>query len=265
MLLENFIWMQAWQGDVLSEVPVQKSRGSIRMEFWELSRENFRQWGERFLQKFKESWRLRAAVFFALAACAVMALFVLSDRADGQEQIAFSAGTLEREGKEKQAAALPIRGGSRALDRESLRNPFLAEHPSEEQQKARQAAAGQKAVRGQAAGQGRLPAGAANMRAVQEKGQPTAGQGQAAASAGQAAGKAGEGTGNREKDGGMQLQGIIHAGDGMGALVLTGGKSRLLLAGEAWAGICLERVEQEEAVLTVNGCTHRLRIGDRLA
>lgn len=233
------------------------------MELWELVRENFRQSGERFLQKFRESWRLRAAVFFTLAACAVMALFVLSGRADGQEQIALSAGSMEREGAEKRAAALPIRGSSRALDRESLRNPFLAEHPSEEQQKARQAAAGQKRAGGQAAGQGRLPVGAANTGAMQGKGQAAAAKGPAAAGAGQSAGKAG--AGNGEKDGGMQLQGIIRAGDGMGALVLTGGKSRLLLAGETWSGICLERVEQDEAVIAVNGCRHRLRIGERLA
>ena len=78
------------------------------MEFWELGRENFRQWGERFLQKFKESWRLRAAVFFTLAACAVMALFVLSDSAEGQEQAVLSAGSMERAGMEKRAAALPF-------------------------------------------------------------------------------------------------------------------------------------------------------------
>ena len=75
------------------------------MEFWELGRENFRQWGERFLQKFKESWRLRAAVFFTLAACAVMTLFVLSGSEDGQEQAVLSAGSMERAGMEKRAAA----------------------------------------------------------------------------------------------------------------------------------------------------------------
>ena len=240
------------------QVPAQKSRGSIRMEFWELGRENFRQWGERFLQKFKESWRLRAAVFFTLAACAVMALFVLSDSAEGQEQAVLSAGSMERAGMEKRAAALPIRGGSRALDRENLRNPFLVEHPSEGQQKSGQAAAGQKTARG------RLPDSKANTGTIQGKGQAAAGQVQAAASAGQAAGKAGDGADSKEKDSGLQLQGIIHAGDGMGALVLAGGKSRLLLAGEAWSGICLEGVEQDEAVIAVNGCAHRLRIGERL-
>lgn len=228
------------------------------MEFWELAGESFRQYGERFLQKFKESWRLRAAVFFTLAACAVMALFVLSGSEDGQEQVALSAGSIEREGKEKRAAALPIRGGSRVLDREQLRNPFLAGHPSEEQQKAQQAAAGQKTARG------RLPDSKANTGTIQGKGQAAAGQVQAAASAGPVAGKAGDGADSKEKDSGLQLQGIIHAGDGMGALVLAGGKSRLLLAGEAWSGICLEGVEQDEAVLAVNGCAHRLRIGERL-
>lgn len=235
------------------------------MEFWELAGESFRQYGERFLQKFKESWRLRAAVFFTLAACAVMALFVLSGSEDGQEQVALSAGSMEMAGKEKRAAALPIRGGSRALDREDLRNPFLADHPSEGQQKSRQAAAGQKTARGQAAGQGRLPAGTAHTGTVPGKGRAAAGQVQAAASAGQAAGKEGEGVDGKGKDGGLQLQGIIHAGDGVGALVLAGGKSRLLLAGEAWSGICLEGVEQDEAVIAVNGCVRRLRIGDRLA
>ena len=247
------------------QVPAQKSRGSIRMEFWELGRENFRQWGERFLQKFKESWRLRAAVFFTLAACAVMALFVLSDSAEGQEQAVLSAGSMERAGMEKRAAALPIRGGSRALDRENLRNPFLAGHPSEEQQKAQQAAAGQKTARGQGTGQGRLPAGPVNKGTVPGKGQAVAGHVQAAANAGQAAGKAGAGADSQGKDDVIQLQGIIYAGDGVGALVLAGGKSRLLLAGEAWSGICLEGVEQDEAVIAVNGCRHRLRIGDRLA
>ncbi|MBQ5845024.1 MAG: hypothetical protein IIW64_00060, partial [Selenomonadaceae bacterium] len=96
-------------------------------------------------------------------------------------------------------------------------------------------------------------------------GRAAAGQVQAAASAVQAAGKEGEGVDGKGKDGGLQLQGIIHAGDGVGALVLTGGKSRLLLAGEAWSGICLEGVEQDEAVIAVNGCVRRLRIGDRLA
>ena len=234
------------------------------MEFWELGRENFRQWGERFLQKFKESWRLRAAVFFTLAACAVMALFVLSDSAEGQEQAVLSAGSMERAGMEKRAAALPIRGGSRALDRENLRNPFLVEHPSEGQQKSGQAAAGQKTARGQVTGQGRMLAGWANTGTIQGKGQAAAGQVQAAARAGPVAGKAGDGADSKEKDSGLQLQGIIHAGDGMGALVLAGGKSRLLLAGEAWSGICLEGVEQDEAVLAVNGCAHRLRIGERL-
>lgn len=214
------------------------------MEFWELGRENFQQWGEWFLQKFKESWRLRAAVFFTLAACAVMALFVLSDSAEGQEQAVLSAGSMERAGMEKRAAALPIRGGSRALDRENLRNPFLVEHPSDGQQKSGQAAAGQKTAKG------RLPDSKANTGTIQGKGQ--------------AAGKAGDGADSKEKDSGLQLQGIIHAGDGMGALVLAGGKSRLLLAGEAWSGICLEGVEQDEAVLAVNGCAHRLRIGERL-
>ena len=148
---------------------------------------------------------------------------------------------------EKRAAALPIRGGSRALDRENLRNPFLVEHPSEEQQKSGQAAAGQKTARGQVTGQGRMLAGWANTGTIQGKGQAAAG------------------ADSKEKDSGLQLQGIIHAGDGMGALVLAGGKSRLLLAGEAWSGICLEGVEQDEAVIAVNGCRHRLRIGDRLA
>ena len=247
------------------QVPAQKSGGSIRMEFWELAGESFRQYGERFLQKFRESWRLRAAVFFTLAACAVMALFVLSGSEDGQEQVALSAGSIEREGKEKRAAALPIRGGSRVLDREQLRNPFLAGHPSEEQQKAQQAAAGQKTARGQGTGQGRLPAGPVNKGTVPGKGQAVAGHVQAAVNAGQAAGKAGAGADSQGKDDVIQLQGIIYAGDGVGALVLAGGKSRLLLAGEAWSGICLEGVEQDEAVIAVNGCRHRLRIGDRLA
>ena len=229
------------------------------MEFWELGRENFRQWGERFLQKFKESWRLRAAVFFTLAACTVMALFVLSDRADGQEHVALSAGSMERAGTERRAAALPIRGGSRALDRENLRNPFLAEHPAEGQQKS-----GHEAVRGQVDGRVRLTDGKGKAGDAQRKGRAAAGQVQAAASAGPVAGKAGDGADSKEKDSGLQLQGIIHAGDGMGALVLAGGKSRLLLAGEAWSGICLEGVEQDEAVLAVNGCAHRLRIGERL-
>ena len=241
------------------QVPAQKSGGSIRMEFWELAGESFRQYGERFLQKFRESWRLRAAVFFTLAACAVMALFVLSGSEDGQEQVALSAGSIEREGKEKRAAALPIRGGSRVLDREQLRNPFLAGHPSEEQQKAQQAAAGQKTARG------RLPDSKANTGTIQGKGQAVAGHVQAAANAGQAAVKAGAGADSQGKDDVIQLQGIIYAGDGVGALVLAGGKSRLLLAGEAWSGICLEGVEQDEAVIAVNGCRHRLRIGDRLA
>ena len=230
------------------------------MEFWELGRENFRLWGERFLQKFKESWRLRAAVFFTLAACAVMALFVLSDSAEGQEQAVLSAGSMERAGMEKRAAALPIRGGSRALDRENLRNPFLVEHPSEGQQKS-----GHEAVRGQVDGRVRLTDGKGKAGDAQRKGRAAAGQVQAAASAVQAAGKEGEGVDGKGKDGGLQLQGIIHAGDGVGALVLTGGKSRLLLAGEAWSGICLEGVEQDEAVIAVNGCVRRLRIGDRLA
>ncbi|MGM9581455.1 MAG: hypothetical protein ACI3U2_09500 [Anaerovibrio sp.] len=249
------------------QVPAQKSRGSIRMEFCELGRERFLQYGERFLQQFKESWRLRAAVFFTLAACAVMALFVLSSRADGQEQVVLSAGSMERagEGAGKQGAVLPIRGSGRALDRENLRNPFLAGHPSEEQQKARQAAAGQKASGSQVAGQGRLPAGGANTGNVPGKGQAAAGQVQAAASAGQAAGKAGAGADRKANDSGLQLQGIIHAGDGVGALVLAGGRSRLLLAGEMSSGMCLEGVEQDEAVIAVNGCRHRLRIGDRLA
>ena len=189
---------------------------------------------------------------FTLAACTVMALFVLSDRADGQEHVALSAGSMERAGTERRAAALPIRGGSRALDRENLRNPFLAEHPAEGQQKS-----GHEAVRGQVDGRVRLTDGKGKAGDAQGKGQAAAGQVQAAASAVQAAGKG--------KDGGLQLQGIIHAGDGVGALVLTGGKSRLLLAGEAWSGICLEGVEQDEAVIAVNGCVRRLRIGDRLA
>lgn len=228
------------------------------MEFCKLGRDNLRQWGERFWQKFKESWRLRAAVFFALSACAVMALFALSDSSDGQEQIALSAGSLEREGAAKQAASLPIRGSSRALDREKLRNPFLAEHPAEGQRQL-----GQETDRGKVTGRGRLPDSKGNAGAA--RGQAAAGQVQAAASAGQMAGQAGDGKDGQEKDGGLQLQGIIHAGDGTGALVLAGGKSRLLLAGEAWSGICLERVEQDEAVVAVNGHERRLGIGDRLA
>ena len=74
------------------------------------------------MQKFKESWRLRAAVFFTLAACAVMALFVLSDSAEGQEQAVLSAGSMERAGMEKRAAALPIRGGSVGSAKKSLQN-----------------------------------------------------------------------------------------------------------------------------------------------
>ena len=53
-------------------------------------------------------------------------------------------------------------------------------------------------------------------------------------------------------------------GENFSMIVLAGGKSRLLLAGEAWSGICLEGVEQDEAVLAVNGRAHRLRIGERL-
>ena len=104
-----------------------------------------------------------------------------------------------------------------------------------------------------------------NKGTVPGKGQAVAGHVQAAANAGQAAGKAGAGADSQGKDDVIQLQGIIYAGDGVGALVLAGGKSRLLLAGEAWSGICLEGVEQDEAVIAVNGCRHRLRIGNRLA
>lgn len=233
------------------------------MEFCESGRDKIRQMGQEFLQKCRESWRLRTAVFFSLAACAAAALFVWQDMPEGEdiaehaeERIAVSGGSIGRAGGSQGRLAAVIRGGGEAAAGDKLRNPFLPGHPDEKQQKA--------------AGSGRLRVDGAERQGGREKpaadpagsGSGTAALGGAfnasAASAAPAHGQAG-----KKAEMSVQLQGIIRGGGGAGALLLVGGDTRLLLAGEEAEGCLLESVGQEEAVIAAGGRRYRLQIGDK--
>lgn len=230
------------------------------MEFCGLGRDKIRQTGQEFLQKCRESWRLRAAVFFALAVCAAAALFVCQDMPEGREDIeehlAVSGGSIGREGVSQGRPPAVIRGGGEAAAGENLRNPFLPGHPDEKQQKP--------AERGRLRAEGAERQGGRAKPAANSagSGSGTAALGGAfnasAASAAPAHGQAG-----KKAELSVQLQGIIRDGGGAGALLLVGGDTRLLLAGEEAEGCLLESVGQEEAVIAAGGRSYRLQIGDK--
>ena len=238
------------------------------MELGELNGERIRQAGRAFLQKLRESWRLRAAVFVTLAVCAVMALFAWEDIADGRGNTALSTGTINGGGQIRGRAAEPIRGSSEAVAVERLRNPFLPEHPDEKQQRAmrdKQAAAGIQGGYYLTPGRrgSRAESGGKAFEESTAAGRASAGAARQVAGDGAWSGGANGIGGSKERT--LQLQGIIRAGEGMGALLLIGSDTRLLLAGETVDGCRLEAVGREEAVVLAGGARCSLRIGERVS
>ena len=237
------------------------------MEMGELNGERIRQAGRDFLQNFRESWRLRAAVCVTLAVCAVVALFVWADGVDGREQIALSAGSMDRNGAGQQAKVLAIRGSDNVLVRENLRNPFLPEHPDERQQRAMrdtQAAAGIQGGHHLTPGRrgSRAESGGKAFEESTAAGRASAGAVKQVAGDGSLAGGVNGIGGRQERT--LQLQGIIRTGEGAGAILLIGSDTRLLLAGETLKGCVLEAVGQDEAVVMAGGSKRRLQIGEKV-
>lgn len=223
------------------------------MDLENLNGDRIRQIGQAFVQGFRRSWRLRAAVFFSLAVCAVMAFFAWPDTSRGGEHIAVSGGSINREEAVKGARAVAIKGSNEAAAGENLRNPFLPEHPDEKQQKLLQ----------------KEPLRADGVKKPMGQAKPVHGSvGPVAKGAVQGAAAGGSVTPapdreDKKSSQSIQLQGIISTEGSMGALLLVGGDTRLLLAGEEVGGCLLEAVEQDEAVIAAGGQHYRLQIGDR--
>lgn len=238
------------------------------MELGELNGERIRQAGRAFLQKLRESWRLRAAVFVTLAVCAVMALFAWEDIADGRGNTALSTGTINGGGQIRGRAAKPIRGSSEAVAVERLRNPFLPEHPDERQQRAmrdKQAAAGIQGGHYLTPGRrgSRAESGGKAFEESTAAGRTSAGAARQVAGDGAWSGGANGIGGSNERT--LQLQGIISTGEGAGAILLIGADTRLLLAGETLEGCLLENVGQDEVVVLAGGSRCRLQIGEKVS
>lgn len=201
---------------------------------------------ERLKQGLRESPQVRAVTAVVAAVCGVGGLFMF--QGDGAQMTSGSSSmepvTLAKMSM-KQNDRLEVAGSDVAVNKESLHNPFLPNHPTREeslQDKAK-------------------PANSTVPRAAYKETYDSAASG---TSAGQPSGMpisvpVKQTVEKEQKQ--IYLQGIIAAEDMPGALLTLDGQSRFLLAGENWQGYVLESVSGEEAV--VNG--YVIHIGDTVA
>ena len=193
----------------------------------------------------RESPQVRAITAVVVAACGLGGFFLFQG---DEAEMASGANTMQPavvvQTNTKKADRLEVAGADRAMNKTTLRNPFLPEHPTREESQQRKSGLTNNTVAG-AAAKGTVGATGGAM-VGQINGMPIS------VPVKQAVGK-------EQKQ--IYLQGIIDTEGTPGALLTLEGQTRFLLAGESWQGYVLESVSGEEAA--VNG--HIIHIGDTVA